>query len=506
MPPVTAIDFLENQLKLEKEARETLPYEPDKCTYPQPLRQLVFTCLTCLRANNNTPIGVCYLCLIQCHSTHELVELLPKRSFVCDCGTTRMKNGHACELRMRQAKEDAKNHNPGVLGNQGPSAGQHSHQSNQNSDRPPSRPHQLLSQGIPKLRAGLSPAHFHSLSSLQLPAEDVPSSSNTYNHNYKGRFCSCNELYNPMRETRTMHQCYFGEFCGEDWFHQDCIMGYKPGMFSHDQPEPSENKLALLPSPGLDAEHDRTNLDPGYLGAKSNGSDKPSTSNEAENEVRENQHDVPQSSLPDHADSDSEEADVIPYFPALDSFSEFICWGCIDAFKEAFDELSTNSKIVAAKLPHFEGICSAHEWKTRYDQYVDGEPQSKKTKNGKENRQLYTLFLRDGFKEELIKTKESAPTDSPVGALLRTFDFLSGDDVVYSPKEDTDVSSSTGSLYDMGTEALQALPGQQAIEGLHAYGLMKSRLRDFFQGFVDKKKVVTEDEVRDFFDNLKNSN
>lgn len=85
-----------------------MPYEPDKCTYPQPLRQLVFTCLTCLRANDNNPVGVCYLCLIQCHSTHELVELLPKRLFVCDCGTSRMKNGHACELRIRRAKEDAK--------------------------------------------------------------------------------------------------------------------------------------------------------------------------------------------------------------------------------------------------------------------------------------------------------------------------------------------------------------------------------------------------------------
>lgn len=501
MPPVTALDFLEHQLELEKEAREVMPYEPDKCTYPQPLRQLVFTCLTCLRANDNNPIGVCYLCLIQCHSTHELVELLPKRLFVCDCGTSRMKNGHACELRIRRAKEDAKKHNPGSQGNQDEGS---SHQSNQNSDHPPNRPHQLQSQGIPKLRAGLSSSHFHSLSAQQLPAEDVPSSSNTYNHNYKGNFCSCNELFNPFKETRTMHQCYFGEFCGEDWFHQDCIMGYKPGIFSNHPTETGENKLALLPSPGLDAEHDRKNLGPDYIG---NGSpEQKPNANEAEEEVRDNKHDVPQSSLPDHADSDDEEGDVIPYFPALESFSEFVCWGCIEAFREAFDELSTNSNIVAAKLPHFEGIGSAHEWKSRYDEYVNGEPQSKKKKNGKDNRQLYTLFLRHDFKKELKKIKETAPTDSPVAAMLRTFDFMCGEDVIYSPKEDTDVSSSTGSLYDMGTEALQALPGQQAIEGLHAYGLMKSRLRDFFQGFVDKNKVVTEDEVRDFFDNLKHSN
>ena len=84
---VTAVEFLENQLKLEKEAREALPYEPDTCTYPQALRQLVFACLTCRLANDDADIGVCYSCLIQCHSTHELVELFSKRNFVCVCGS-----------------------------------------------------------------------------------------------------------------------------------------------------------------------------------------------------------------------------------------------------------------------------------------------------------------------------------------------------------------------------------------------------------------------------------
>lgn len=501
MPPVTAVDYLENQLKLEKEARETLPYEPDKCTYPQPLRQLIFTCLTCLRANGNTPLGVCYLCLIQCHSTHELVELLPKRSFVCDCGTTRMKNGHACELRLKQAKHDAENDNLGAQGNLNTIVSGQEGQSNQVSNRPPNRPHQLLRQGIPKLRAGLTSAHFHSLSGIKLPAEDVPSSSNTYNHNFKGSFCSCNEVYNPMKETRTMHQCYFGEFCGEDWFHQDCIMGYKPGLFTNESEGPGKNRLLLLPSPGLDAVHDLTGLNSG----NEEDSEKKEEQPKEENGPKENSHDVPQKSLSDHADSDSEGADIIPYFPDLDTFSEFICWGCIDSFRVAFDELSTNSKIVAAKLPHFEDTRSAYDWKTRYDEYVDGEPKKKKSKNEKPSYQPYSLFLRHNFKEELNKIKESAKFDSPVGALLRTFEFLCGEDTLYEPEEIADASSSTGSLYDMGTEALQALPGQQAIEGLHAYGLMKSRLRDFFQGFVDKNKVVTEDEVRKFFDKLKNS-
>ncbi|KAK8439864.1 hypothetical protein ACI3LY_004746 [Candidozyma auris] len=492
MTAVTAVDYLEQQLQLEKEARETLPYEPDRCTYPQPLRQLVFTCLTCSRANDNTPIGVCYSCSIQCHSTHELVELLPKRSFVCDCGTTRMKNGHACELRIKQAKEDAKKYRPGDQGSE-QSNRQHEGDGHQHIQRSPSSPHQSSRQEIPKLRAGLSSTHFHSLSSQKSPAEDVPSSSNKYNHNFEGRFCSCNELYNPVKETRTMHQCYFGEYCGEDWFHQDCILGYKPGIFSNDKSVPrNEITSSSNLSSGLDAPLDSKDI----INEEEQGT---------KTDESTSKKDSPRTEASDHEDADSDDDDVVPYFPALDSFSEFICSGCIEAFPDSFDEISNNSQIVAAKLPQFEGVDSAHEWKARYDAYLTGEPQAKKIKTEKKNRQPYTLFLRHNFKLELKKLKDSVSPDSPVGALLRSFEFLSGEDSIYSPDEDSDVGSSTGSLFEMGTEALQTLPGQQAIEGLHAYELMRSRLRDFFQDFVDKNKVVTEDKVRDFFDNLKQS-
>lgn len=43
--------------------------------------------------------------------------------------------------------------------------------------------------------------------------------NNKYNHNFDGRFCICDEIYNPDLETRTMHQCVV---C-EDWFHEGCI-------------------------------------------------------------------------------------------------------------------------------------------------------------------------------------------------------------------------------------------------------------------------------------------
>lgn len=470
--PITALEYLENQVELEREARQAMPYDPEDCSYPEPLRQLVYACLTCLKANNNQPVGVCYLCLIQCHGSHELVELFPKRSFVCDCGTTRIKNGHACELRLKKARSESR----------------------RNSQ-----------QLIPRLRTGFDLHQIHSTSHLDLPAEDIPGNSNAYNHNYAGRFCDCDLLYNPMKETITMHQCFFGECCGEDWFHQDCIMGYKPGLFRNNSYQPGINKLELLPSPGLDAEHDNER--------KLQLSFSESTENEQSSKVdlhddttqtsNSNTNDVNESSQREIT-SDTED-ETVPHFPPLDSFSEFICWRCVDLFREAFDQLCDNPKVVQAKLPHFQNVSSAEEWEKLNKEFLESQPQRKKLKAPVGQKQAYSVLLCDNFKGELENLKNTVEHNSPVGALLRTYNFFWDEDKVYRPPEENNgISSSTGSLYDMGAEALQSLPGNQAIEGLHAYGLMRTRLRDFFQGFVDKNKVVTENEVRDFFGKMKN--
>lgn len=96
---VTAGEFLERQAQLEKDAKEAMPYDPSECTfYTQPPRQLLFTCLTCSK-KNGAPSVICYGCSIQCHSSHDLVELFTKRNMTCDCGTDRMKSFGGCNLR-----------------------------------------------------------------------------------------------------------------------------------------------------------------------------------------------------------------------------------------------------------------------------------------------------------------------------------------------------------------------------------------------------------------------
>lgn len=448
---VTAVDYLEEQLELEREAREVMPYDPDVCTYPKLLRQLVFACLTCLRQNNSANVGVCYLCLIQCHSTHELVELFSKRNFACDCGTSRMHESSGCALR----------NNP--TGGHSITTSETSYQSTSyglsgNTSHPK----------VPKLRTGLISESL-TFSTSDLPkAEDIPSLENTYNHNFQGKFCSCDMVYNPVQETRTMHQCYLGDVCGEDWFHQDCILGYSPGIFQRNNNTSGVNKLDDLPPPGLEASEDPPLVTP---------------------------------MVDDSGD------DVIPHFPDMDTFGEFICWKCVSAHREAFDSLVKFQNVVVKHMPHFNLVMSGDDWKVQYEQYVQGEPQTKRVKREDGAQGIsYSVFLAENFKEELKTIRASLLPESALERFLNLFEYVANDDPIYQPAKDDlgSSNSSTGSLYELGSNALQTLPTPQAIEGLHAYGVMKAKLQNFFKGFVDQQKVVTEEEVRRFFDDMKN--
>ncbi|KAK6205019.1 putative zinc finger in N-recognin-domain-containing protein [Scheffersomyces amazonensis] len=432
---ITAVDYIHNQEELEKEARQLMPFEPDECTYIKgELRQPVFACLTCSKQNNNTPIGICYSCSIQCHSTHELVELFSKRNFVCDCGTERMKNtvNGACKLRSSITNE---------------------------------KPRSRSSSGVFKR-------------SLELPADDIPASSNEYNQNYQGLFCSCKKTYNPLEESGNMIQCYFGFVCGEEWYHEECILGYKAGTFkSQTSKNHGINILDKLPPPAEDAETE-------------------------------------QSFTEDNSSDDVK----VPYFPNLETFDSFICWKCVSKFDSVFKELVTDKDIVIAIRPHFDHILNVDEWKRKYQQFElehskqDNETSSKRIKlEDKVEHHTredipYSVFLNFEFRTKLNQLMEILNPDTKVYQFLINNDYLYKDDPVYEPPEevsDDEGSSTTGSLLDLGSEALSSLPREQAIEGLQAYDKIRSKLRDFFKPFAEQGKIVTEEEVRDFFAKVK---
>ncbi|GAA6015111.1 hypothetical protein JCM11491_001668 [Sporobolomyces phaffii] len=92
-----ASDILAGQEALEQEARDTLPFEFNQCTFDLGyIRQPLYACLTCLNHG-----AVCAACSIACHGEHELVELFNRRHFRCDCGTEKMGAGSCCSISPR---------------------------------------------------------------------------------------------------------------------------------------------------------------------------------------------------------------------------------------------------------------------------------------------------------------------------------------------------------------------------------------------------------------------
>ncbi|KAI9089988.1 hypothetical protein DFS34DRAFT_654274 [Phlyctochytrium arcticum] len=96
---ITAGEYLAAQEEQHRAAADILSGQIDTCSYPRGhVRQQVYSCLTC---SPDGTCGVCYACFVQCHTTHDVVELFYKRAFRCDCGTL---PNQTCQL-MRKSEE-----------------------------------------------------------------------------------------------------------------------------------------------------------------------------------------------------------------------------------------------------------------------------------------------------------------------------------------------------------------------------------------------------------------
>ncbi|CAO0794321.1 unnamed protein product [Mucor circinelloides] len=106
----TALDYIQRQEKLEKDAQDILPGNFDKCTFSLGyIRQPLYACKTCTVDHNEEPAGMCYSCSIACHASHDLFELFPKRAFRCDCGLSGKFGGHGCSRMVPEKLDFAAN-------------------------------------------------------------------------------------------------------------------------------------------------------------------------------------------------------------------------------------------------------------------------------------------------------------------------------------------------------------------------------------------------------------
>lgn len=300
--------------------------------------------------------------------------------------------------------------------------------------------------------------------------DDIPSSSNSYNQNFKGHFCHCKQLYNPIEEKSNMLQCIFGEVCQEDWYHDYCIMG-----LSHYDPPKSKddgiNKLDQLGEPEIDAE----------------------TQNEKNQEESKD-------TFEDY--DDEEEEPVLDGFPSLDDFDCYICWKCINKYRGFFDNIKENNDIVFTTVQRIESEDLQQRNSIILQNHDSNGLISKKRKIDYD----YSIFLKDNY-EENFKNLYNTSQNPTIKEFLDEFNFLMNDDPIYEPPNDDEINEEgdddNSSIYDLGAKAINSLPREQAIQGAQAFQDIKSKLKDFLAPFAQEGKIVGKGDVEKFFQEMK---
>lgn len=176
----------------------------------------------------------------------------------------------------------------------------------------------------------------------------------------------------------------------------------------------------------------------------------------------------------------------------------------MDQFREVFEDLDKKFPgVVMAKLPRYEDIVTVEDWYDKREESL--KPKAKKIKiegtNPSTRNHTYSIFLGNDFRHKLLDEYTSLDHGSKLYKFLTNNSYLFKDDPIFKPPKDE--SESGWSTTDMGAaEALHSLPRDRAIESIQAYDKIRSKLREFFKPFAEQGKVITEDEVKNFFGHI----
>lgn len=387
------------------------------------------------------------------------MELFDRRNFVCDCGTTRLPKTSPCSLR-----EDTQTGTKGV----------HSQE---------------------------------------------PASTNTYNQNFKNRFCACAEWYDPAKQKGTMFQCLglateSDGGCGEDWWHPECLIGLPRDWHKKDDAH-KDAQQASKTEPG---------------------------------------NDDPELAPPEHP--------VPPGFPDEEAFDRLICYKCVEkvpwlkryAHAAGFIGLPRKGSETAAAviygkqetttrpkelmpiptIPEDDAVSRKRSHDDADSQGDDnGAPASKKSKvqndvaanlpslasmhvapeapgpsckishlpPGPEG--IISILGPEDFRDKFCRCREDY-------LKLREYPMLLDEEEIYEPpiSEDGDGangggSAGTGSLLDRGEAALSNVDRVRAIEGVMVYNHLKSKVKDFLKPFAENGQMVSAEDIKAYFEKLR---
>ncbi|KAI8997875.1 hypothetical protein BDB01DRAFT_772728 [Pilobolus umbonatus] len=415
---VTAIDYLINQEKLQKQAQEILPGKFEKCSFHLGyIRQPLYACKTC-QENSGEVAGMCYSCSISCHSSHDLFELFPKRHFRCDCGIKGKFSDHPC--------------------------------------------------------------------SLMIPAKKIinENAQNKYNHNFKGYYCRCNQLYDPDKEEDPMYQCLG---C-EDWFHERCI-GIMPDIIADFECYICRDCTKRYPflingvddrfSIGLSNGEEPISkwvlpmVENENMGADLENNFNDSIVSTIDNNKEGIQQDMNQSETP------SLPVNTTDNEPHSDNLTKED-----SSTSNSIDQPSLN-KGEKRKLDDTALIIPKEPKKLKSDDCQNVDLASLPAHDHVE------LFLQEGWRDGLCMCDKCKETYKK-----KNVEYFLKEEKTFEPEEDEDAGKS---VFEIGMEQLQRVDRVQALESLMAYKTLADDIKSYLSAFKESGKIVTKEDVEEFF-------
>ncbi|CAO3664916.1 unnamed protein product [Rhizopus stolonifer] len=421
--------------ELEREAREALPGKFEKCTFP--LGYIRQPVYACKTCNSLS--GMCYSCSMSCHADHELLELFAKRHFRCDCGLLDKFDNH--------------------------------------------------------------------------PSND----ENKYNHNFRGLYCRCGQTYDPEKEEGTMFQC----ITCEDWFHEQCIgnipeevedfdcyicrectkkysfvMNGRDKRFSFGLSKGDEAiKTWVLPDKVVE-DKALKNKATEEIVIEDKATEKTAIEDKAAEEIviedKTNEETI-KAKTNEETEIEDKTKDK-PIEEAVTKDKDEIL-----KVKE-YEAENTSSKATPMSDTKEGDHRSLGEKRKREEDEREQPVEFKKLKgDGCSSVDLSSLpeyehievFLQETWRDGLCKCQKCLEAYKS-----NSIEFLFNEEKTHEPEEDEDAGRS---LLEIGMEQLERIERVQVIESLMAYKDLANDLKSYFSTFKDSGKIVTKEDINDFF-------
>ncbi|KAL7317635.1 hypothetical protein PS15m_003967 [Mucor circinelloides] len=398
----TALDYIQRQEKLEKDAQDILPGNFDKCTFSLGyIRQPLYACKTCTVDQNEEPAGMCYSCSIACHASHDLFELFPKRAFRCDCGLSGKFGGHGCSRMVPEKLDFAANE------------------------------------------------------------------KNQYNHNFKNLYCRCNQTYDPEKEEETMYQC----IACEDWFHERCIGNIPEAIDEFDcyVCRDCTKKYPFLMN-GKDAK---------FSFGLSKGDEPIHQWILPESQVKDAPQKEDSTATNSEAPTVTNDASNAGLATAANQETLSLDKDTIDTGekrKREEEEPTNKQNIIANRFKRMK---------------CESDCQNVDVSLLPEHDHI-EIFLQDDWRQSLCKCVQCMEDYK-----THQVEYLLEEETTVEPENDEDVGKS---LLEVGMEQLQRMDRVQAIESVRAFQTLASDLKQFFGTFKEEGKIVTKEDVQEYFD------